>query len=279
MARSAVQFKHVYAGLLAGALASALALPPDVGARLRGIAAPLFRPVAGPLHATAGAVAGFAEQRRDPAAAGKSADAVRIENERLRLEVANLEGRLKAMAALARERQRLGPIAELCRPARVTGTAPGVGDGLLIAGRFDRGLPVLYSGGLAGRTDGPGAVRLLTDDGFKFEAGFARYAPAADSGGPEFQPLPTPTPVVRGAGGGAMVIDRMVAEDLQKAGVRPGDWVLLDDPDWSADLRNYRVGTVKSIDPIPASPGFVRVAIAPPQDLAALREVMVFVGE
>ena len=281
MARSAIKFKHVYAGLLAASLAAALLLPAETGARLRGITAGLFRPVAGTAHAGAGAVAGFGGERPDPSAAKKSAGELRDENRRLRIEVANLAGRLDAMAALARERERLGPVAQLCRPSRVVGTAPGVGDGLRIAGRFAAGLPVLYSGGVAGRTDAPGAVRLVTDDGFKFEAAFARYAPASegDGGAARFQPLATPPPVVRGAGGGKMLVDRMYAEDLQKAGVRPGDWVVLSDPDWPAELRNYRVGTVARLDPLPASPGFVRVTIDPPQDLAALREVMVFVGE
>ena len=135
---------------------------------------------------------------------------------------------------------------------------------------------MLYAAGVAGRTDGPGSVRLLTDAGFKFGAAFGRYADDAPSG-PTFHPLPTEPPVVRGTGGG-MEIERARLDDLTAAGVRVGDWVVLDDPDWPAPLRDWRVGTVASIEPIASAPGFARVGVDAPRDLTQLREVMVYVG-
>ena len=137
------EFRRAYVALLAGALLAALALPERVGARLRGIGATAFRPVSRASYEAAGTLLGFGD---DPSAAPAFGDAfppgataapvadaapavelplLRSENERLRLAVANLTGRLDAMAGLARERARLGPVAELCEPARVVGDRGG----------------------------------------------------------------------------------------------------------------------------------------------------------
>ena len=107
-------------------------------------------------------------------------DSIVAENVRLRQQVSWLTEQNRQLAVLAHERQALGDLSTLCQRFSVGGADAGNRESLQLAGgvltNVHEDQPVLYSGGLAGRIDASGHVRLLTDPGFSVIGRFVRFA-------------------------------------------------------------------------------------------------------
>lgn len=206
------------------------------------------------------------------------------QNEMLAQQMLSLQGQLETLRAIVRDRQKLGE-SLLSRSAPAVVTASD-GDTLFVVNHtgapLSPGLPVLHYGsvrvgiaGIVGEVGAGGAqVHLLTHPTVRLNARFARFLEDGT-----LDVLDTEQPLVEGVGGGTMTIMRHRLEDLQAAGVKPGDWVIFDDPasSWPEAIRYLRIGTVAGIEEIPDAPGFARVSVAPPVDLKAIREVMIVV--
>lgn len=198
----------------------------------------------------------------------------------MRVAVVSLQEQLRAMKQLNAERDLVGPVRELTIPAAVTGADSGVRESISIAPTSSDGVkagqPVVYTGGIAGRVDRAGVsgsqVRLITDGDFRFMANFGRYRHNGNR--LEFFRVPLPPQVIRGVGGGQMVIVNLTAKAVQEAGLAVGDWATLADGDWPMSLQGYRVGRIVEIRPARAAL-FSEVRLEPQTNLMGLREVMV----
>jgi cell shape-determining protein MreC len=204
---------------------------------------------------------------------------IQQENDRLRTALASLQTQLHSLQELIAERQLLGEVLPLCSAASVIGADAGSRDSLSIqsiAG-LQEGMFALYWGGIVGRIEraglsGGAQVRLLTDPGFSVQGAFARFVTQPD-GRTDYQMIHAPVPLVQGAGKGEMIIRRLPLEDVTD--VRKGDWVVVQDPDWPAILKGYKLGVVESKEPAPGAPLFAEIRLKPMANLLHLREVMV----
>ena len=195
------------------------------------------------------------------------------------MRLASLQAQLKDLQELNADRQLLGEVLPLCTPAPVVGGDAGSRDSLSIQSTagLQNGMFALYSGGVVGRLDrvglsGSAQVRLITDPGFAVTGSFGRVERDA-SGQPTFRQIPTPPPLVQGAGRGAMVIKRLDFDSIKD--VKVGDWLVVQDRDWPANLQGYRLGRISSIDRSASSPLFAEITVKPARNLLQLREVMV----
>lgn len=263
---------------------SGFIISPRISSRAQASVQNIFSPVARPV----GAIAHWTHDRfshdavRDlgsPGATRTSAELI-VENNRLRIRLASIQGQLERLRERDAEREKLGDVRDLCSPFNVIGADSGPRDSLMLgATSFDHvaeAMPVLYPGGIAGRVwrAGIGGVQvmLVTDSQSKLTASFARFTKSPD-GTPEFKPLAADAILVQGTGNKKMtaqISQRMAGE----IGVRLEDWVVLSDRDWPTALQGYRVGRVTQVTPA-RSPGFVIIRIEPDSDLMRLREVMV----
>jgi hypothetical protein len=137
--------------------------------------------------------------------------------------------------------------------------------------------------GIVGRVASVGVgnqaeVRLLTDRASRVLVEFVRPVGRAD-GATELVRLALDPTVMQGRGpaDNEMVVDGLGLEAVQRAGVRPGDWVVLRhqiDPDpWPAAFQGRRVGVVTAVNQRVGQAGFADIRIRPGVDLMALREV------
>jgi hypothetical protein len=82
--------------------------------------------------------------------------------------------------------------------------------------------------------------------------------------------------LVQGVGGGAMIVrsnlTMATVNDLQ---IRENDMLLLDDPDWPANLQGWCVGKITDISPQRKSPLLCSIQVRPLNDLLQQKEVMV----
>jgi hypothetical protein len=154
---------------------------------------------------------------------------------------------------------------------------------------------VVYPGGIVGTLQRSGVaggqVRLVTNPGFRVtayfsglrrkpdDAGGGKNASKSDAAAGEFQRLNNDRVLVEGAGRGQMVVRHQKMADVQAWGLQKGDWVVLDDADWSARLRGLRIGRVAAITTQRESPLFAEIRITPDADLRKLQEVMVLSKE
>jgi cell shape-determining protein MreC len=142
-------------------------------------------------------------------------------------------------------------------------------------------MPVIYSVGIVGRIDrvGPGGaqVQLITDPKFGASARFCRFV-----GGKE-QVLNTTQPFITGSGHGLMQIGNIslretkgsVPGDPEAGVIAVGDYVVLDDPDWSLNLKGRILGQVSSITKQVSAPTTALIRVRPVLTLSTLRDVMV----
>lgn len=273
-----IRFNHVFPALLLLSFLCAFVLPEKGTDALRPHVQGLFSWVSQPVLRLSGSISDrlAAKQQEDP----RSDDAIRRENDALRIALINIEEQLRALRQLNADRDLVGPARDRTIPVAVTGADTGVRESLSLAATSADGVrvgqAVLYAGGLAGRIERVGIsgaqVRLATDPDFRLLASFGRYQRRGDQ--LEFVRLNLPPQVVRGMGDGTMEIFNLTAKAMKESGLAAGDWAMLADNDWPMALQGYRVGKVKDIRPAKAAL-FVDVRIEPAANLMGLREVMV----
>lgn len=266
------------------ALISAFALKPEMSARFTPQIQTVFAPIAGPARA----VGRLVEKRfAKPAAVDPRSTAVlSAENEELRVLTASLSAQLEDLKLLNRDRDLLGDVRKQSKTYAVIANDAGTRDALSIGGSTLEGLqvgqPVIFVGGLAGRIVQAGVagakVQLITDIGAKPITGtFGRFQTGED-GKPEFLHLrlaSTAVVLVQGAGNNTLVSDKIAMKDAEP--IHPGDWLVLDDSSWPANLQGYKIGQVAAKIPLPASPLFAKITIEPSVELKGLRDVSVVV--
>jgi cell shape-determining protein MreC len=139
--------------------------------------------------------------------------------------------------------------------------------------------PVLYGGGLVGKIDAAGAgsahVRLLTDTGFTVTGQFVRFA-KTDSG-IQAQRITQLIPIVRGIGGGQMIIANLAMQDILT--LQPDDWLVLSDPTWPAAIQGIRLGKIASIQRSRTAALYVEIRLSPEAGLMRLNDVWVMTKE
>jgi cell shape-determining protein MreC len=279
-----LRFNHVFFGLMGLSFLSAFIISPRVTDRPRAHIQNIFAPVAKPVNLIGGWVHSKISppEIRDDGSPKAPRQGLEVFNEnlRLRIQVANLTSVVAQLQEREADRAKLGDVRSVCTPFNVIGGDSAPRDSLMIGATSMDGvkenMPVLYTGGIAGRISRAGVggsqVLLVTDPGSKLTATFARFVKKPD-GTPDFQRLATDAVLIQGAGNGSMVsrITEKLAKDI---GVRLEDWVVLSDHDWPAILDGYRLGRVISVLPS-KSPGFVEIRIVPDSNLTMVREVMV----
>ena len=274
---SHLRFNHVFVCLMVLSAACAFAVPlrmtNTVRAQFQNIVSPISRPIGSFAHYVHSKLA------RPVKLDSRDATAIALENDQLKTTIANLQSQVKSLQQLTAERQLLGDVLPLCTPVPVVGGDAGMRESLSLqstVGLLD-GMFALYSGGVVGRLDragysGGAQVRLITDPGFSVQGEFVRFITNAQ-GQTVYESIKAPSPLVQGAGNGAMVIQRLPMEELTD--VRAGDWVVVKDRDWPLVLNGYKLGVVESKEPAPGAPLFAEIRVRPVTNLMQLREVMV----
>lgn len=285
---SPLSFNLLYSFLMFFALFTAFFLPAKVSDSVRNSTVVIFAPVSRPSRAVGdwfvGKVAPVGPA--DPEAPGKSrdADAVRIENSALRVQLQFLTLQLDELKRLNRDREQLGVLRPLCEPAAVIGGDTGGRQSLAIStSTLPNGsandAPVLTAMGLVGRVVegigvGAARVRLITDRTSRVTAHVERYFSRPDGKLDTQQVTLRTAPLVEGAGSGRMTIQM---PDYDAKLVHLDDVVLLDDTAWPQKLKGWRIGKVTKIDARASAPGFYDLVVEPTMDLSRLREVQVMV--
>jgi cell shape-determining protein MreC len=278
---SRVRFNHFFFVLMFLACISAFVVPQRYTDKAEPQIQGLFAPVALPAR-----WAGNLLQRRiGPAEQGdtRPVAAIQEQNDYLTQQNAWLTQELDEMRKLNDERDRVGvDIRKRCTPVSVIGSDSGNRDSLAVGASSLQGLKdgmcVLYSGGIVGKLQrtglGGGQVQLVTNKGFSLTAYFGTFEQGAD-GSRQFIRLYKDAVLVRGNGDGTMVCDMISMAKAAEDGIRAGDWVMLDDPDWPPDLQHRRIGKITSVDKRPGYPLFAEIRIRPESDLKKLKEVMI----
>ena len=281
---------HLFATLMVLSFLSAFVLPPRWTTPVRSQVQGLFAPVSRPTRWVAGALGqrGHPERASDDGSPEqpRPADAVYAENHALRTELAALEVKFDQLSRLNADRGLVGDIRPLCRPATVTGAdSSGMREALKIAGvgSVAAGRPVVHGTDLVGRVVAAGLtgaeVRLLTDPGFVFTARIARYVPDA-AGRLTLAIVGQLQPWVQGVGHGSMAIRSTVSmQQVAELHLAVGDLVVLDDPDWPANVQGFTTGRIAAINTQANAPIFADIRVEPIVDLMRLNEVMVVVKD
>lgn len=280
---------RLFYALMALAVIAATFIPNRVSDRGRAHVGVLFAPVAMPTrwaaswaHATL-----WPPQVRDEAAPGRPrpADEVLAENDRLRVELANLTTQLERYRLLAGDRAAMGAIGERCERFSVMGADSGTRRTLSVVGRgtggLKAGMAVLAPGSppaVIGEVQHAGAagaqVLLLTDKQSVFTGSFGRTVTDAE-GRPQFTALPLQATLVAGTGGRTLKSDKLAMKDVEAAGLAVGDWLVLNDSAWPEGLEGFRVGRVARIEASRQRMLFAEIEIDPIVDALQLRDVMI----
>lgn len=275
--------------LMALAVVSAVLIPNRVSDRGRAHVGALFAPVALPTRWLVASAHQFLwpPQVRDESSPDRPRpqDAVLAENDRLRVELANLAGQLERYRLLAGDREAMGAIGGRCDRLSVIGADSGARRTLNLVGRASArlrpGMAVLAPGSppcVIGRVQAAGLagaqVLLLTDKQSVFTGSFGRTV-SDDLGRPSFTPLSAHPTLIAGTGGRTLRSDKLAMKDVESAGLQVGDWLVLNDAAWPEELTWYRVGRVTRIAPSKANLLFAEIEIEPVVDATQLRDVMV----
>jgi cell shape-determining protein MreC len=267
------------------ACASAFVIPQQYTDKAQPQIQVLFAPVSLPARWVGGALerrlAG-PEQPTDP----RPVAAIRELNDHLMQQNAWLTQELDDLRKVNNERKLVGDIRKFCTPVPVIGSDSSNRESLAVGASSLEGLKdgmyVVYSGGIVGKLQrsglGGGQVQLVTNKGFTLTAYFGSFRKGPD-GEKHFVRLNKGAFLVLGYGNGIMVCQMISVADVKNYGIRVGDWVMLDDPDWPHDLQNRRIGKVVSIDKRPGSPLYAEIRIRPESDLKKLKEVMVLTSD
>lgn len=281
---SFLRFKHAFVGLLGASALSAFVLPPRYSRKFQPEVQTLFAPVAWPVRSTAEKL--YQRLRPDVAAEARSKQTIVEENEDLRQQVAKLTHDLVELQKISAGFEGLGELKRRCVSYLVVSNDSGTGDSLAIRGSTLDGLKAgqyaiqpSHVVGVVERAGVGGAqVRLVTDAGFGVYGYFATFGTDVE-GRPTFLQLKTDPVLVKGVGGGEMVIAMQVKAALDKAGVKPGTWVLIQDPEWPPELQGFRLGVVQDVKTRRDSPLHADVRVRPPTELRRLGRVMVMTKE
>jgi hypothetical protein len=289
---SNLRFNQVFSLLMIISLVSAFIIPPRFTNPARDELEGLFSPISGPVRAIAGLI--YRHVHRDTPVDDASPSSPRPqqtiveENTQLRTAYAALLKKFDDLSQLNADRQLVGDIRPLCRPATVTGTdSSGIRESLIISaggfGGLDNGMPVLFAHEVVGRIAragvGSSQVRLITDPGFPLTGRIGQYRTDPD-GQIRLNWVEHLQPLVQGIGHGAMAIrSNLSMQQVHDLGIGENDMVLLDDRDWPANLQGYRIGRITSIRPQQNAPLFADIRVEPASDLMRLKEVMVMVKE
>lgn len=278
-----MRFNQIYLLLLLGAFLCAFVIPPELTDSARLHATGLFTPVSYPIRRIASAV--YRPFDHLESADTRSNASVLAENDQLKQEVARLSAQVDRLQKLESERQNLGSLKAQSVRAVVAGADAAGRDALLLSlsptANVHQGDAVLYTGGLAGSLDaasgaiGGARVRLISDKGVVLTGDFVRFV--STGGKTEEVHLQSPPALVRGLGNGMIGITDMKETDIRTAGVRPGDWVVLDDPQWPG-LLGATIGRVAVIKPSRLHPLFDDISIATQADLRRLSDVWIVPG-
>lgn len=270
-----LRFNNVFAICMMSALAGALLIPPAVTDRAKGKADVLLYPVVKPVRGVAASLQRrFGHKSLPPGETQPRTDAdLAAENGELRQQLTYLIKQLEDLRLVEDEYKRLGPLLKYFKPVAVIGgdATPGRDSlGLMPATGVDTaaGAPVMYSDGLAGRMAAGGRVRLITDRGFKITAEFGRIGEHA-----QWIPIPNLKASVTGIGDNTMRVDHLFLKDTE--GLKPGDMVVISDPELAPIVQNRPLGQIESIRPQTAKPLFAEIIIKPRTDLRKLNKVLV----
>jgi hypothetical protein len=296
----ATRFNQIFAALMGIAFLVAFVLPARISTpgavELQGIFAPASRPVR--------ALAGFVYRRfhEEPVVDDRSPTAPREEttvfqeNHELLSAYASLQVKYDQLSQLNADRQAVGDIRSLCRPATVTGSdASGLRETLNLSAATSavsmKDRPVIRGNpsqsplpcDLVGRVVRSGAtgaqVRLVTDPGFRLTARIGRYIAQPD-GQLKLTFIGKIHPLVQGVGGNAMAIQSNLSmQEVAESGIGINDLVLLDDRDWPLNIQGFEVGRIVSINRQPKAPLLADIRIEPQTNLMRLSEVMVMVKD
>jgi hypothetical protein len=282
-----LRFNHVAVALMALSFVSAFLAPPrftnPARSELSGIFSPISRPVRG--------ISALIYGRFHPQVVVDDASpqlpreeqTLLEENRQLNLKLAALTIQFDNLSKLNADRHLVGDILPFCKPASVNGADSSTArESLQITSPnmdLTTGQPVLYAHSLLGRIVGAGLgtaqVRLITDPGFVIMCRIAQYK-ADDTKTLKLEWIKDLPVLVQGVGGGAMIVrsnlTMATVNDLQ---IRENDMLLLDDPDWPANLQGWCVGKITDISPQRKSPLLCSIQVRPLNDLLQQKEVMV----
>ncbi len=110
---------------------------------------------------------------------------------------------------------------------------------------------------------------MITDLGFRVRAAFVQF-----EGAKPLQ-LKEPQALVEGTGRGAMQIRGLTREAVKRAGLKRGDWVVVNELEWPPVMQGRHLGRIVTIGPRADAPLFAQIVVEPPQNLMNLREVLV----
>jgi len=272
-----LRFSQTFFALMVLSFFSAFVLPQRLTDLGRTQFATLLIPISRPTYLIAGAIR--AHFVHEPSEDTRPAEAIEQENLILRQKVLVMAAEIDRLAQRAGEREQLGGVERLCSRFEVAGTDSDNHEGLTITGsglsavHVDQ--PVLSSGtvvDLIGRIDRVGSlaahVILVTDAGFTVTGHFFSVS---SSGAAENTNL---IAIVRGQGGGNMVINTLSFETVKREAVHVGDWIVLADPRWP-QLHGVRIGRVASIQRLPSQSLFAEINLAPEASLTHPSDVWV----
>ena len=297
---SSLRFNYLFAALLGASFVTAFVIPSKYTTRGFGQLQGVFSPVSRPIRALLGGISRHYRQEpiHDDLSPQKPRDesAVFAQNHELLAAYASLELKFNQLSQLNADRQSVGDIRRLCKPAGVTGsetsglrevlsiTAPVSTDGL--ANRpVIRGNPSQspMSCDLIGRVAPSGRlgaqVRLVTDPGFVLSVRFARYVPA-EEGKLHLKFVESLHPLIRGIGHNQMSIaSNLSMKEVLSAGIAVNDLVLLDDPEWPPNIQGFSIGRIVSLNHQSKSALFADIRVEPATNLMRLTEVMVMIKD
>ena len=271
---SAIKFNYVFAVLLLLAGLSAFAIPERYTVRAQPQVQGVFMPVASPVgRAAAWAHARLAKPEPQDV---RDLRTLATANDQLMQENVFLRHQLEELQRINADRQTLGKDRDAFTPVPVVGPDAGGRQSLLLKGStldgLREGMFVMHTSGVAGLITRPpgllGAqVRLITDRGLRVTAYFRKPGQTLRA--------ETPPAVVEGTGDGAMRCLGLTVEEIHKAKLAPGDWVVLEDKDWDDRLHGKRLGKIVAITPLASAPLYAEIRVEPMKNLMMLREVMV----
>jgi cell shape-determining protein MreC len=282
---SRVQFNQVFVVLLTLSFLSAFVLPRRMTDLSRMPIQTLLIPISRPTYRLANAIRGHFEAQTVEDT--RPIQTIEQENLGLKQQIQEMSFQIQHLEQRADERASLGGFESYCTRFEVSGADSDNRQGLTISGaglenlNLDQPVPVLSSGAaidLIGRITAAGAfsahVRLITDAGFTVTGHFKNY-----SEGNGFQENKNLLAIVTGRGSGQMAIDNLWMEDVRKAGIAPGDWLVLSDETWPHALQGIRIGRVASIDPLPRQSLFADIRLAPEGNIMHLADVWVMLRQ
>lgn len=277
-------FNKMYIGLLVIAAVSAMVVPKPIPSKATAQLEILFAPVskaarwfATPVYRKFNPVPRDAESPDTP----RTYQQIAQENRELRLTLASQAEELRRLREINAQYESLGSLRQHGRQMKVVGVDASQRRSLSLEGPVEglqRGMAVLYPGGLAGVLDRVGysngaQVQLVTDRGFRIGSRFGRLTPR--EGHAEFEAVGAMSVVLEGDGKSGMIARNVQMKDATEAGLKVGDWAVVADNQLPVALQGYRVGTVTAIRTSRSSPLFAEVVVEPQGNLQTLTEVMV----